>query len=115
GNGCLAALRSYVGGEVPRAGEMPRGGELDALARGGFFPEDHVAWMRSLPAWYEDEHAIYVHAGLVEEGGRWLHPSEVDDPRPMLWTRTERFFREYRGKRVVIGHTMTELLPPELS
>lgn len=115
GNGCLAALRSYAGGEAPREGEMPKGEELETLARGAFFPADHVAWMRSLPAWYEDEHAIYVHAGLVEEDGAFLHPAEVEDPRPMLWTRSERFFREYRGKRVVIGHTATELLPPELS
>ena len=32
-----------------------------------------------------------------------------------LWTRSEKFFREYRGKRVVIGHTKTALLPAELS
>ncbi|MCB1009397.1 MAG: metallophosphoesterase [Acidobacteria bacterium] len=114
-NGCLATLRSYTGGPVPKKGEMPRGDELGILERGGFLPDDHVAWMRSLPHWYEDEHAIYVHAGLVDRDGAFLHPSELDDPRPMLWTRSDRFFREYDAKRVVVGHTMTELLPPELS
>jgi hypothetical protein len=33
----------------------------------------------------------------------------------LLWTRTESFFRDYRGKRVVVGHTHTMELPAELS
>lgn len=114
-NGCLAMLRSYREQPMPEKGRLPNGEELLALERGAFIPPEHLAWMRSLPHWYEDEHAIYVHAGLTERDGRWLHPSEVDDPRVMLWTRTDAFFRDYRGKRVVVGHTMTELLPPELS
>ncbi|MBX3276049.1 MAG: serine/threonine protein phosphatase [Sandaracinaceae bacterium] len=114
-NGCLAMYRSYEGGPMPRPGEYPRPDELDRMERGAFLPEAHVAWMRSLPYWYEDEHAIYVHAGLVERGGRFLHPSEADTPIAMLWTRSRRFFREYAGKRVVVGHTATELLPQELS
>lgn len=115
GNGCLATLRSYVGGEVPPRGAFANPEEFEAMSRGGFFPEAVVAWMRSLPTWYEDAHAIYVHAGLQERDGRWLHPREHADPTPMLWTRTLRFFREYSGPRVVVGHTRTETLPTELS
>ena len=33
----------------------------------------------------------------------------------MLWLRDEDFFRNYRGKLVVFGHTATAYLPPELS
>ena len=33
----------------------------------------------------------------------------------LLWTRTLDFFKEYRGKTVIVGHTVTSLLPPELS
>jgi serine/threonine protein phosphatase 1 len=33
----------------------------------------------------------------------------------LLWMRTHDFFRNYRGKRVVFGHTPTEFLPQELS
>jgi serine/threonine protein phosphatase 1 len=108
-NGCLATIRSYTEDRAPTEAD------LQAYLRGAFFPSDVVEWMRSLPYWYEDDHAIYVHAGLIEREGRFLHPSETEPKGALLWTRTEKFFREYRGKRVVIGHTNTELLPPELS
>jgi serine/threonine protein phosphatase 1 len=114
GNGCLATLRSYTGG--PPAGEgFFTPDEAPSLLRGTFFPPDVVAWLRELPWFYEDEHAIYVHAGLLRRGGVFLHPSETEPKTALVWTRTEAFFREYRGKRVVVGHTRTELLPPELS
>lgn len=115
GNGCLATYRSYTGGAHPARGTFPTPQEFEAMSRGGFFTADVVAWMRALPTWHQDAHAIYVHAGLLEQGGRWLHPSEHENHAPLLWTRTVRFFREYRGPHVVVGHTRTETLPPELS
>jgi serine/threonine protein phosphatase 1 len=115
GNGVLACYRSYVGGPVPQPGEAASEAEREALARGAFFPPGHIAWFRSLPAWYEDEHAIYVHAGLVRSGECFLHPSETDPAVALLWIREEEFFREYRGKHIVIGHTSVTELPPELS
>lgn len=115
GNGCLATLRSYTGGPPPGPSPFPSPGEGEALLKGSFFPPDVVTWMRELPWYYEDEHAIYVHAGLLRRDDRYLHPSETEPKTALVWTRTEAFFREYRGKRVVIGHTRTELLPPELS
>lgn len=116
-NGCLATLRSFTGGAVPERGDMFRSAEQEVLFAGSFFPADVVTWMRELPYWHEDEHAIYVHAGLTrsKSGSEFLHPRDTDPQTALLWTRTEAFFREYRGKRVVIGHTKTELLPPELS
>ena len=114
-NGCLATMRSYTGGEVPEEGAMPKLEEADALFAGSFFPPDVIAWMRELPYWYEDEHAIYVHAGLTHKDGAFPHPRDAAPQTALLWTRTQAFFREYRGKRVVVGHTKTELLPPELS
>jgi serine/threonine protein phosphatase 1 len=116
GNGCLAALRSYTGGSVPEQGENARDDEMMELTTGTFFPDEVVRWLDELPYWYEDEHAIYVHAGLPpNKAGGFLHPSKVEDPMVLLWIRTEAFFREYRGKRVVFGHTRTEFLPQELS
>lgn len=115
GNGCLAAYRSFVGGAVAADEELPAPEELEPMLTGAFFPPDVVAWMRELPYWYEDEHAIYVHAGLPKMDGRFAHPSEVPAPIALLWCRDEDFFRNYRGKRVVFGHTRTEYLPPELS
>jgi serine/threonine protein phosphatase 1 len=114
-NGCLAAMRSFVGGPVPHEEEEPQPHEKDTLLSGAFFPTDVVEWMRALPFYYEDEHALYVHAGLPKKEGRWAHPNELDDPTALLWLRDEDFFVNYRGKIVVFGHTTTTCLPPELS
>lgn len=70
------------------------------------FPPEHLAFMQSLPFYYEDEHAIYVHAGL-DEG---KHPSE-SSPMSLLWMRDMDFYKNYRGKPCVFGHTPTPLLP----
>jgi serine/threonine protein phosphatase 1 len=97
---------------APTPTRRSRGASI-ALFTGRFFPEETVAWFRSLPLWYEDEHAIYVHAGLVADAGRRFLGTRAYAPQPMalLWTRTESFFRDYRGKRVVVGHTHTMDLP----
>ena len=83
---------------------------------GSFFPPDVVEWMRELLFWYEDDHAIYVHAGLPQNSdGVFVHPSKVLNKRKLLWLRDQEFFRDYRGKLVVFGHTVTSTLPEELS
>lgn len=114
-NGCLAAYRSYVNGPVPEEEELPQPDEQMMIQTGGFFPDDVVEWFRKLPFWYEDEHGIYVHAGLPPRpSGGFMHPREVNAPVSLLWGRDEGFFREYRGKRVVFGHTLTEYLAAEI-
>ena len=117
-NGCVATLRSFTG--APHGdGDGATKDELEQMLSARFFPKDVLAWMNGLPFFYEDEHAIYVHAGLVRENnganGEWLHPSRMAEPAILLWVRTMDFFRNYVGKRVVCGHTSTEHLPPELS
>jgi serine/threonine protein phosphatase 1 len=69
-------------------------------------PVEHFEFMQSLPFYYEDKHAIYVHAGL-DEG---KHPSE-SSPTSLLWMRDMDFYKNYRGKPCVFGHTPTPLLP----
>ncbi len=115
GNGCYSTYRSFTGGPVPGPGENPTADELRAMATGAFLPADVVAWMEALPLFHEDEHAIYVHAGLPHDGRRWLHPSEVADPRPLLWQRSRAFYEGYTGKRVVFGHTPVRKLPQDQS
>jgi len=105
GNGARECLASYTGSADDTA----------ALLDASFFPEDVVAWMRALPYWYEDDHAIYVHAGVPQGPDGWAHPSVVVPPATLLWTRANSFFRSYAGKQIVVGHTPTGLLPPELS
>lgn len=112
-NGCWDCMRSYNGRPVP--GRMPEPADWPTLMNASFYPKEHLAWMRSLPTWYEDDHAIYVHAGLPMVDGAFLHPSKVQDPEPLLWSRSEKFFRDYHGKRVVCGHTPTDRLPVDLS
>src|SRR5512139_1522044 len=114
-NGCLEALRSFRGEQPATEDDVPTADEMKALFDGSFLPKDVVEWMRGLPVFYEDEHAIYVHAGLVAKGGRFQHPSETEPKRALLWTRSREFFADYRGKLVVVGHTATKLLPTELS
>jgi serine/threonine protein phosphatase 1 len=114
GNGCLAAVRSFAGTPAG-AGETPDPDEMKALLSGSFFPRDVVEWMNGLPHWYEDEHAIYVHAGLPRGKDGFIHPSRAPAPVALLWLRDEDFFRNYRGKLVVFGHTATAFLPPEIS
>ena len=115
GNGALETMRSYRSEPAPGEDELPRPDEYQALFAGSFFLPEHLEWFATLPYWYEDEHAIYVHAGLPQQNGVFLHPRDVEKKEILLWLRTESFFTDYRGKRVVVGHTTTDCLPQDLS
>jgi serine/threonine protein phosphatase 1 len=69
-------------------------------------PKEHIDFFRSLPFYHEDEFAIYVHAGL--DHGK--HPRD-SDPQALLWTRDVEFYKNYRGKPCLFGHTPTPFLP----
>jgi serine/threonine protein phosphatase 1 len=115
-NGCLACMRSFEGRPPPADDERATKAEMEIMLLGAFFPAEVVQWMDALPFYYEDEHAIYVHAGLPRGAdGTFTHPSKVEPQIALLWCREEAFFRDYRGKLVVFGHTTTACLPPELS
>jgi len=74
-------------------------------------PPEHYDFLASLPSWHEDEHAIYVHASLVEDpDGTFKHPGETPDNLELIWSRNRRFFSEYRGKTVVFGHTIAGMI-----
>ena len=114
-NGCLESYRSFVNGEPPTDDEVPTPSEMNAMFEGAFFPKPVVKWMRDLRFFYEDDHAIYVHAGIKRTNGGFPHPSQVSPARALLWLRDRDFFENYRGKLVVFGHTTTRTLPNELS
>ncbi|MBS1122500.1 MAG: uncharacterized protein H6Q90_4728 [Deltaproteobacteria bacterium] len=114
-NGCLESFRSFTGGEWPDEDTLPEREELAAMFTGSFFPSDVVEWMRGLRFFYEDDHAVYVHAGIKRTDDKFPHPSQVSPPRALLWLRDRDFFENYRGKLVVFGHTTTRTLPNELS
>ena len=115
GNGCLESYRSFKQLPAPTNDDLPTPDEMDAMIDGSFFPAEIVEWMKLLEWFYEDEHAIYVHAGLKRSGDHFPHPSEIEPPRALLWLRDRDFFENYRGKLVVFGHTTTRTLPNELS
>jgi len=70
------------------------------------FPAEHLEFLRSLSMFYEDDYALYVHAGL--DHGK--HPRETDD-YSLLWARDMDFYKNYRGKPCLFGHTPTVFLP----
>lgn len=114
-HGCFPTLRSFAGGAVPRPGEKPSNAEMSQLASADFLPAAVVTWMAGLPFWHEDERGIYLHAGLPRAEKLFLHPSQVQPAAMMAWVRTDDFVRNYRGPKVVFGHTPVSLLPTELS
>ena len=69
-------------------------------------PAEHFEFFRALPLWYEDDYAIYVHAGLRDG----QHPRDTP-AQTLLWTRDPGFFKHYAGKPCVFGHTPVPLLP----
>jgi serine/threonine protein phosphatase 1 len=70
------------------------------------FPPEHLEFLRSLQLFYEDDYALYVHAGL-DQG---KHPCETDE-YSLLWSRDMDFYKNYRGKPCLFGHTPTTFLP----
>jgi len=65
-------------------------------------PSEHVAFLRSLPLFWEDQHALYVHAGL--QPGRHLSQQTA---QWCLWAREAFLMSTYDfGKPVVFGHTV---------
>jgi serine/threonine protein phosphatase 1 len=99
---------------------IPENGGIQTLEQYGFeideatstlaigIPQSHLEFLRTLPFFYEDERALYVHAGVA--AGK--HPSECD-PEILLWTRDLAFFTMYSAKPCFFGHTPARLLPAE--
>lgn len=68
-----------------------------------------VQWIRSLPLYHEDEHCVYVHAGIDP-----YKPMEEQDRNTLLWVREPFIYnmKEYH-KKVIFGHTPTANLSEE--
>lgn len=112
GNGCVNMYRSFAGVPSLGEGEEIALDELEELiAVRSWLPEEVRAFMADTSLWHEDEHAIYVHAGLQGEDTEWRHPSQ-SAPKILMWMREPDFFSQYRGKRLIFGHTPTRDLEP---
>jgi serine/threonine protein phosphatase 1 len=77
-------------------------GGLETLASyGRDIPVSHLEWAASLPLLHQDEHRIYVHAGVRD--GIYFEDQTPDD---LMWTRFPPCVSgEYWGKHLVHGHT----------
>lgn len=67
-----------------------------------------IHWMENLPLYYETDDCIFVHAGA----NLMLDSMKEQRRDVMLWTRDDFYhcFEPVIKKRVVFGHTPTELL-----
>ena len=64
---------------------------------------DDIEWMRNLPLYYEDDHFVYVHAGIDID-----KPLNEQDRHTLLWVREPFIYnRKEYDKKVVFGHTPT--------
>jgi serine/threonine protein phosphatase 1 len=112
-NGCPDTFRSFTNGpRLPLDEALPHEEIAKMCDVRNWFPADVYEWFKSLPCYYEDEHAIYVHAGLDGDEGDWKHPKDGREP-PLIWMRDPAFYRSYVGKRVVFGHTPVTELPTD--
>lgn len=76
-------------------------------------PETHSQWLKSLWTYYDDDHRVYVHAGL---SGDKLTLDDFPD-QTLLWFRYRDYSEEtdchYKGRHVIHGHTPFEEGPKE--
>jgi serine/threonine protein phosphatase 1 len=70
----------------------------------GMPPQNVIEWLDNLPLYHEEPDCILVHAGIFPG-----LPLEEQNPHNFLWIRGE-FYNNYRGKRVIFGHTPTPYL-----
>jgi serine/threonine protein phosphatase 1 len=94
-HGGVQTLQSYCGAE-----------QLTLEAKEAIRKEyaSHIAFLNSLPLYHEDEHHIYVHAGLSPDYPNW----KEQPPRNFMWLRDP--FVNHKTvveKTVVFGHTRT--------
>ncbi|MBQ0818652.1 MAG: serine/threonine protein phosphatase [Methyloceanibacter sp.] len=62
----------------------------------------HLSWLYSLPLFHEDQHRIYIHAGIPNRDV----PLEDQGEEALLWYRySQNSDRGWNGKHVVHGHT----------
>jgi serine/threonine protein phosphatase 1 len=77
------------------------GGLATMMSYDGNIPEEHLAWMRSLPDRHIDRHRLFVHAGVA----RGL-PYSAQTKQHLIWVRYHKTEEVGLGKHYVVhGHT----------
>jgi serine/threonine protein phosphatase 1 len=111
GNGTLECFRSFTDREIVPGAPLGDDEARPFFELATWLPPPVARWLAALAYWYEDEHAIYVHAGLDGEGAHWMHPRDGRE-KPLVWMREPDFWLQYEGKPIVFGHTPVSDLPP---
>lgn len=70
----------------------------------GVVPDEHIKWMATLPKYHEDEHRVYVHAGVDPH----LELVGQSNERLQWFLYPDMCTDGYRGKHVVHGHHFHE-------
>lgn len=65
----------------------------------GYDPWKDLAWFKTLPLYFENEHVFVSHAGIAEHCD---NPYHLDAERSIIWNRSKL---KAIGKMQVIGHT----------
>ncbi len=82
---------------------------LESLDRHEGFREVFINFMKNLPYTFEDEHYLYVHAGLRPGTGL-----ENQTPWDLVWIREDFFMSQERfPKPVIFGHTPVRTITGE--
>lgn len=88
------------GGQTLLSYGHPREGMLDY----GVVPPEHVGWLRALPLYHEDDHRVFVHAGVDP-----AVPMPLQQPRVLQYKVYSEVDRSgYRGKHLVHGHRVAQ-------
>lgn len=112
GNHEAALLSALDGGALYQF--LLMGGDATLRSYGarsiGEIPASHVAWLKSLPTFYEDDTRFYVHAGVDP-----ARPLNRQSERTLLWIR-EPFLSDSRTyeRLIVHGHTPQMNFMPEV-
>lgn len=101
-NGAIQTLESYCGqGFIKESSELDTYMEAKEFVRHNY--SNHLAFLSSLPLYYETESHIFVHAGINPFYEDWKNSQPIRD---FFWIR-EIFFNNATNleKKVVFGHT----------
>lgn len=75
---------------------------LDSFAMNHCDLQSQLHWFEQMVPYYENEDAVFVHAGLVDEDPK---KNSLHD---LIWDREMARGRLYGGKLVIFGHTETQ-------
>jgi serine/threonine protein phosphatase 1 len=109
-----AVAIEVIDGEGDEAMWLREGGAATlrsyGVRRARQLPNDHVAWLRSLPLRYDDGRRLFVHAGIDPD-----RPLDAQNDHDLLWIR-EPFLSDPRdhGRLIVHGHTPQNAGMPDL-